>query len=385
MMMMPTVADEAPFQLGESIPALLAEEWMVQPWTILPTFFEVFLVHQAQSALATTAESSVRLLRDKIRAWHIRWRQIMDNSNDEHGLPSAATTTTAASRASWSLQRRRLYQSLCATGSITLHVLETALTKYGREILFILRFCLERQSLRMTCATLSEHVYGLRRSTVDRTTGQVRSTKLDGRAERRLALLSALLPYLVSRVKDCVPPPGPKNRTRRKLLLLAKGCLMAQHLVDVAFLYAYMIGSTHYTGWINYWLRHVVRRVTQAELSSSSSSSSSTTAPVDPSAATTARVLLLSAAALSYAVQCVSWYRQSFPTIPAPPPKRFGDRLPPPGCPICLDLSPIDPTVVPTTGLVYCGRCIARHLRIHRVCPVTKLPIQHLQRLYEPE
>jgi hypothetical protein len=167
--------------------------------------------------------------------------------------------------------------------------------------------------------------------------------------------------------------------------------LTVQHLVDAAFSYAYMIGSTHYTSWINYWLRHVVRRISQAEMLLSSSSSETTasadkTTTGDPSPSLASirngvYGVLLSATALSYTVQCISWYRKTFPAIPEPP-KRLREK---PGCPICLDPSPIDPTVVPTTGLVYCGRCIARYVRIHRVCPVTKLPLQHLQRLYEPE
>jgi Pex2 / Pex12 amino terminal region len=375
-------ADEPPFQLGGSIPALLAEEWLVQPWTILPTFFEVFLVQQAQTTVSTTLESSLRLLRDKVRGLLIRLLQIKDKN--EHGDPSPTTSRiTTLTRSSL---KRRLYKGLLAKGSETLQALDTVLTKYSREILLILRYFMERQSLRMNSSMLSESVYGLKRSTVERTTGQLRS-QMDRSTQRRLALVSALIPYVVSHVRDCVP----RNQMQRKLLSIVKGCLTVQYLVDAAFSYSYMIGSTHYTSWINYWLGHVVRRISQAEMVLSSSSETTTTAADktttgDPSPALAsirnrAYGVLLSATALSYTMQCISWYRKTFPTIPEPP-KRLLEK---PGCPICLNPSPVDPTVVPTTGLVYCGRCITRHVRIHRVCPVTKLPLQHLQRLYEPE
>jgi Pex2 / Pex12 amino terminal region len=378
-----TIADEPPFQLGGSIPALLAEEWMVQPWTILPTFFEVFLVQQAQTTVTTTLESSLRLLRDKVRGLHIRLLQIMDDNvhGDPAPISSRSTTLTTSSL------KRRLYKGLLAKGSETLQAFDTVLTKYSREILLVLRYFIERQSLRMNSSMLSESVYGLKRSTVERTTGQLRS-QLDRTTQQRLALVSALIPYVVSHVRDCVP----RNQVQRKLLSIVKFCLTVQYLVDAAFSYSYMIGSTHYTSWINYWLRHVVRRISQAEMLLSSSSLSSETTAADktttgdPSPALAsirnrAYGVLLSATALSYTMQCISWYRKTFPTIPEPP-KRLHEK---PGCPICLNPSPVDPTVVPTTGLVYCGRCITRHVRIHRVCPVTKLPLQHLQRLYEPE
>jgi Pex2 / Pex12 amino terminal region len=182
----------------------------VQPWTILPTFFEVFLVQQAQTTVSTTVESSLRLLRDKVRGLHIRLLQIMDSN--EHGDPS--TTTSTSSTFTGSSLKRRLYKGLLAKGSETLQALDTVLTKYSREILFILRYFMERQSLRMNSSTLSESLYGLKRSTVERTTGKLRSP-LDRTTQRRLALWSALIPYVISRVRDFVP----RNQIQQKALL----------------------------------------------------------------------------------------------------------------------------------------------------------------------
>jgi len=79
----------------------------------------------------------------------------------------------------------------------------------------------------------------------------------------------------------------------------------------------------------------------------------------------------------------------SLPIPPPPPhtqPNEDGVRLPqnPQLCPLCVKRR-VDPTVIATSGYVFCYSCIMGYLRMHKECPITCIPTseQQLIRLYQ--
>lgn len=349
------------FQMGSSIPALLAEEWLVQPRTMLPNAFEIFLIEQANRTVRRTLDDTLRMIRTKLHTYHIvsnQRRKDESRSPDSRSLHQTFLKRLEAIINSWSVPIS--------------YILDTTMTKYHAEIAFCIHYLVERQSILNGSATLAESMYGLRRSNINKE-GKLRNELLH---KELLALLSSLIPYLFTRVKDMVIP---QQRSQRVMLQATKYMISIHKAANLAFFFAYMTGRTHYTGAVNYLLRQVIRRVTQTELRAPQTSTT-ITGKLERYKDHTQRLLYL-VAIFSYTLQFWSWYRHAFPhKIPDPPQNHTLQSK----CPICDRLVMTDPTVLDTTGLVYCHACITRYVRIHRMCPVTKVPNPRWRRLHEP-
>ena len=388
---------------------LLAEETMVDPSSTLPSFFEMKLVD-------ATHESGIKSLISVLDAIVAQLRIRMSTSR--HGTI-----------------RKKIYAGLY-----------NILTYYKDELQVLITLTIENRMLHSkACATLSESIYGLKRSRIRN--GSISEINKGDRT--RVALLLALGPYLKKRMnewyekekqKRCETVENLSNnmdhqldgerflgwirKLRASVFVLYPLFRLSYNSVDVAYKFAYLIGKTvHYNPSLHA-LGQVVRRITSSELSHPHATlrndqNNPKEKDLSPSMITLKRWTAFSLASalavgwLGKLLKEIRKYRREElaqildrdqhsisshnrhpsrngfsipPPLPPPPLNQKGISIPVDKmrCPICHEHR-INP-VAASSGYVFCYKCIVLYMKEHgNRCPITGMACttSQLVRLYE--
>ncbi|GKY95049.1 hypothetical protein MPSEU_000469200 [Mayamaea pseudoterrestris] len=376
-----------------SVASLLAEEWTIRPSSIMPSFAEMMMIHQASQSSHEALGSAINIA--------LRW---LNSSNDS---PLSATTATLVNMVSAIRRRLRLLA-----------------TNHRDEIHPLVLYLLERSSLQSSAsATVSEALYGTKRSKLvsfaDHNAGTSahgrRIVDLSGNDQTRLALLSALAPYVKHKCyqlhrKYRVPSLDGNGSVNRRNRILG-ACYLSTAVVlasmKVLCQWRFLAKQSLFFSPSSLLLNQIVRRVTQSDATKGMASQ-----PVSTNAKQSGdclTYLLTVTVAVSWIAQMrVAWANRrreqrqhlairdhsaagSDTPPPSPPctiPTSFGkhatkyvdDRC----CSLCL--GPRTNPTATSSGHVFCELCIRSHVRRFQRCPATGVACKEsmLIRLFEP-
>lgn len=370
-----------------TVGALLTEEVAMNPFTPLPSFYEMMLIEEAQ-------RSARKALTD--------------------GMESVARH----------LSRQRTQQSLTTSlfGKVrnrVFHFVEFLVKKYGPEVRLLIIYLVERQFIMTSSATMAESVYGGKRAKSD----NGRLGPMTRPDQTRLAVMLALSWYadekcdaLFRKWSPIVSSHSQHNDRRRKIkeffLKIYPFLQMTKHGSVLAYQFLYLLGKTVYFHPTSHLLGTVVRRLTQADIANTESASSDTR---EKSSATqqalqkwTPRIrkAALWAASTTLVLGWIQQWRQYvraqeqeqrhisnrlIPPPPEAPPLKLNPRqrirIPENSdvCPLCQQ-----PWIAPSAspaGYVFCHKCLVLYVREYKQCPLTgALCLEaDIVRIYEPQ
>mmetsp|Transcript_7979 Transcript_7979/g.11535 ORF Transcript_7979/g.11535 Transcript_7979/m.11535 type:complete len:372 (-) Transcript_7979:534-1649(-) len=148
-----------------SVGGLLTEELAMNPYTSLPSFYEMKLIEEAENFAQRTLKDGVKRLADQAP----RYRTLRSNSFFA-----------------------KLKNRLC-------YIVSFIALKYDSEIRLFIKYFMERQYLRSSCSTVAESLYGGVRSKVLKDNKLARFTKADSTV---LALLISIGWYADEKLED---------------------------------------------------------------------------------------------------------------------------------------------------------------------------------------
>lgn len=434
----PTSGEIVNPMLPTSIGALLAEEWTIDPQSMLPSFLEMMMMeearrsgHYALKSFFSHAEQRLSTVADETSS-----SEVIAAPTSENG--EAANEATVAAPNSFSVLWSRIKKRISL-------VLVEKIRLYGPEIRFFILYLIERGSLLSNAsASVSESVYGGKRVKLgppsksgtknDNVPNQRKLIDLPKRDGIRLAFLIAFGPYLAERGDSFY-----RNLSQLDGSFAASLSLKVKKILKVIYpflhmsiqglhlleQYRYLLGFSVYFDPYSRYLNLVVRRVTeqdQQSLTSSNSQKSKNGSNILESTLDKSRSLInsnllkkASLGILSFALT-IGWmariqsarreFRRSsqgrqlgeegqeeqtderplFPPPPKPMPAINSDlvNLPSTVCPLCRQPR-VNPTAS-TGGYVFCLKCIKAHLKEKKTCPITgrDCPDSSLVRLFEP-
>eukprot|EP00934_Nitzschia_sp_Nitz4_P007529 Nitzschia sp. Nitz4//scaffold137_size62074//13117//14328//NITZ4_006408-RA/size62074-exonerate_est2genome-gene-0.53-mRNA-1//1//CDS//3329535679//7519//frame0 len=381
----------------DSVGALLAEEWTINPQSTLPSFLEMTMMSEARRSL---------------------WRVI--------GVVIAKIQSQLdlLGQADEGQSRRSLIVRL-ASGMklpVAARALEKVLARYAIEVQFLVMYWIERTALlSSSAASLSEIVYHGKRVKLGETVGSSHR-KLGPMAVRdgvRLALLIAFGHYMEEKgqkIYDNISKLNSEGLTRlqRGLLLLYPSLYTVLKSANLAQRWRFLVGQTVYYDMHSEILRLVVRRVTASDAAQTDEQSSDTgsqiagmTSSILPSVVDVvgsesskmaAFILLTSAVGVTWLARLQSLRRKlrsktkvEDPDYAPPTSKPLPDKVgvlrncPTTHCPLCRQPR-VNPTAS-TGGYVFCLVCLTSFVRENAVCPITgkDCPETSLVRLFEPQ
>lgn len=403
------------FSTPQSAGALLAEEWTIQPHSILPSFLELKFIENASVSGRLFLKSLIGWLVHVLRDY---------NGDDRDHLQFLRRPNPTGLGAIFHRIGRRFTMPLA-----------TFLQRNSVEIRCLLLYLIERWCLQTHSGTVAEIMYGTRRVLLSPTIHKDSSptvTHLDQSQSRRrlipfrdkdavrLALALALFPYLNEKLEEVRNLPPTSNVRQRYQRLLP-----ALQWVKIGLLgsnwwcqWRYLLRQSFCYDAVSLYLGHVVRRVTQQDVLQGKTNPDlhhdhrnppPTTGNIDqPRAAnskSTERVssTILSCVSVAIAMSFITQLRviwiecqQHQEREEGPHPNSQNEVLPPPhdafratsnkqACPICLKPW-IEPIAAPS-GVVYCRKCLFSYLRYTaKTCPLTGMdcPENRTVRLYEP-
>jgi len=272
----------------DSVPALLAEEWMIHPYSTLPSFLELMMMQDADRSVAKASRTALDAVTERLRAY----LQSSNSNPEEDADPTSSTASAALLAAVRRLIRRWVFRMAYA--------LESVLERNGAEIRCLLRYYLERRFLQSQRCTIAESFYGtvrVRAAAQPDDQGQTKLMPLRTLDQTRLALFLALGPYLKERLREWHNRWGEQeeqwqtsqeyysaDRLRRRtdsavlLLLLRLQRKLRQYFVrfypiilasvqasNVYCQWRYLIGFSHFVDLRNTLLGQVIRRRTQQD------------------------------------------------------------------------------------------------------------------------
>jgi Pex2 / Pex12 amino terminal region len=267
-----------------SLGALLAEEWTINPYSTLPSFVEHAMMAEASRStyqFIGTAMSTVEHA--------LRQQLLMGIHPSRFGDADENESSSVARRRWWDFLRRlqrRLLQRAHSVRRTAIVSAESILRQYKLELQYLAVYIMERQSLLRYGGVVSETLYGAKRvklgRVADEGSGESPSVKralepLSRTDATRLALLTALLPYLHEKSNQLMRrrlySPSPVLATslqwRAQLLPMVQTALA---LVDLYCRWSYLMGRSVHYDVLSLALQHVVRRVTEQDKRASSSS-----------------------------------------------------------------------------------------------------------------
>jgi Pex2 / Pex12 amino terminal region len=277
-----------------SLGALLAEEWTINPYSTLPSFVEHAMMAEATRStyqFIGTAMSTVEHA--------LRQQLLMGVHPSRFGDADENESSSVARRRWWDFLRRLQRRLLHGARSVRRAVIastESILRQYKLELQYLAVYIMERQSLLHYGGMMSETLYGAKRVKLGRVAdeggGESSSVKralepLSRTDATRLALLTALLPYLHEKSNNFLRrrlyAPSPVLATslqwRAQLLPLVQTALA---LVDLYCRWSYLMGRSVHYDVLSLALQHVVRRVTEQDNRASSSSPPPTAGAAGP-------------------------------------------------------------------------------------------------------
>jgi hypothetical protein len=388
--------------IPDSVGALLAEEWTINPHSTLPSFLEMMMIDEARRSGWQALQSLMSQLEDRLSRL----------ARETHGTPNL-----------WSQIRAKVAR----------FVAEKILRPYSPEIRFLIAYFMERRSLQSkSSATISEALYGGKRVQLEaegpksgnRQRRLLPMTKQDG---VRLAFFTVLGHYLAERgdrmYKSLSAPGGGffSLRVRKIFKVIYPFLYMSAQGIHLLQRWRYLLGQSVFFDPCSQWLNLVVRRVT-AEDQKTNNSDMDTSAKLLAETSALSRLitnskgfqkmalgLVSSSIAISWLARLRStrqelrhWQAQPHPnqsansrqtasTLPPPPapapvPTKTSSLTNGPAtiCPLCRQ-----PRVHPTAstgGYVFCLKCLLASLKERPVCPISgkACPESSIVRLYEP-
>ncbi|KAI2513909.1 Pex2 / Pex12 amino terminal region [Fragilaria crotonensis] len=356
-----------------TVGALLTEEVAMNPFSPLPSFYEMMLIEEAQ-------RSAQKALKDGLENMaHLASQQRTHGSN--------------------TLLRKLLNRML--------HFVEFLVKKYGPEVRFLITYLIERRCIAGSSATMSESIYGGVRVKVHPGNRLESMTPHD---RTRLALSMALSWYVDEKMEDIFRKWTRSTATRRSqfrdfFLKMYPYLRMTQNGTVLAYQFLYLLGKSVYFHPLSHLLRIAVRRLTHDDIVSQIPDPSPS--PMNralekwiPSIRRAAFWVLSSTAMMGWFHQLLQHIRQEeqqhqIPALTPPPPPpppfkldpRHRIRIPDSSgvCPLCQQ-----PWIAPSasrSGFVFCHKCLVLYVREHKTCPLTGMPCteQDITRIYEPQ
>ena len=194
-----------------SVGALLAEEWMINPYSALPSFLEMMFIQEASRSSRKALQSGLDAVERSLLVIQRRQQQQQLSSpaseQEEEDSSSAddrrvSSTIEKQIKAIFNLIQRCRYR-------LTYHLRNT-IHYYGPEIRCLVIYLLERQCLYSASgATTSESIYGGKRvkllaasDSSSSTTHQRQLVELSKAEKTRLALILAFGPYLREKIES---------------------------------------------------------------------------------------------------------------------------------------------------------------------------------------
>lgn len=380
-----------------SVGALLAEEWTMDPSSPLPSFLEMMLVDEASRSTLEALETVIEVA--------TRWLSSLGDIQIS-GLPSLSAPLVDA------LQAR--------TRGILQKVSRFSIA-YKLELQFLVWYLLQRHSLHSSVsATTSEALYGMRRSKLQPfidSDGKTISTRrklvdLSGADRTRVALLTALIPYVCRKTYQMahrlsLQPTTPAGDSNGLAQLLASSSLpLSTTLSSIKLIcqWLYLNGRSLFFDPTSLLLNHVVRRVAQADMKSTAPLSKNEQLSEPIKSASDFPYSLVYMLSVSVVFSWITQIRADFDNhrrrqytslssrgmnrasnVPPPPPiTRPKHEVPGESCPICLGdrVSP----AASSAGYVFCDTCIRDYVQRFRKCPVSgkSCPASGIVRLFEP-
>lgn len=281
-----------------SVGALLAEEWTIDPYSVLPSFLEMLLIEEAGRSCRKSLENVLNAVNRQLNHHIHQQQQTSNNSNNDRNENNAFVAHTRNSPST-----KNDHQNTFATPSWSsissflrrfqsriIKVLAKLTDQYSPEIRCLATYLLERRFLHNTsnCATLAESIYGTVRVKMLQATDSSSSTrsprrqlvKLSNTDKTRVALLLALGPYMREKLlrwhykwrqRDHNSASTQQEHSRNKLrrsFCFAYPILCA--VIDGSSLvcqWRYMLGQSVFYDLSTLILGQVVRRVTQEDCS----------------------------------------------------------------------------------------------------------------------
>lgn len=379
--------------------ALFAEEWTINPHSVLPSFLEMVMIEEAQRSAWQTLKSIFFQVEDRIRSW---------NGNSSNRIAADLPFYERM------LLALKVPQLLAA---ISEHVLQ----KYGPEIRFLMIYTLERKYLLSGAASISEALYGGKRvKLLTNASTSAHRGKLKPMKQRdaiRCAMLLVLGRYLLERgewLYQGILQNRPISlalpiRFQKMFRFLYPFLYSSSKGLNLIQRFKYLLGESVHFDLFSRLLGLVVRRITAEDNSSSSTDEQEVDPPSSKSigniasglsmmseSSTTRRIftlLLSSAVGISWLArlqtrrQKIAMKRNKLP-MSAPPKLLSGlgttKDCPSTHCSLCR--APYVNPAASTSGYVFCLSCLICALRSKSVCPLTgkECTESNVIRLFEP-
>lgn len=217
---------------------MLAEETTISPHNHFPSFLEMKLIqettHSGQNAITTTLQAIQDHLYKNLTHENTFKQKIMKKIHD-------------------------------------------VIQMYKMEVEALVYYIILRKSLLHSQATLSENMYGMKRS---RVTFKNELQEIDAQDGIRNALLLSLSTYIFKRMdtsfqtlRDASVSSGKWQSLKRRFRQVYPYLHMSKHGIQLLYEFRYLIGSSRYFDPSQHILRQIVRRVTQADLDAKKSKS----------------------------------------------------------------------------------------------------------------
>ena len=194
--------------IPKSIGALLAEEWTSDPFSPMQSFLEMIWIQEADTSIHQGIASSLESLSDILEK-EIRSIPDFDDAEEDQN---------EASR--WRTYLHHIQSFLERSKRKGLVIARNILARYRLEIVSLILYLVERESLIRTNSTIAESMYGGRRVKItdakNNSHSKARSlSPLEGHEKTRLALCKALVPYIRVKLDKALWV----NQSRRKFLM----------------------------------------------------------------------------------------------------------------------------------------------------------------------
>jgi peroxin-12 len=262
----------------DSVGALLAEEWTIDPYSTLPSFVENVMISEASRSthhfVGTTISAAEHALRQRV---------LMDPPPLHGATGDEEQDTSPRPFRLWHL--RKLYRSLLKLRRRILASSLSLVSQYKLELQYLLVFLIEGYSLALTDAMVGEALYGAKRvklggvHTANGTgdeTGEASPVKrslapLSRSGRTRLALWISLIPYLreknemLVRKQHFAPSPAHVVSPRRLQTHILPALHISLALADILCRWRYLMGRSIHFDLASLALQQVVRRVTQQD------------------------------------------------------------------------------------------------------------------------
>jgi len=276
--------------IPDSIGALLAEEWTINPASTLPSFLERMMMEEARRSGWQTLQSLFSIIEQQLSRVSVEDREqrisqvlVEDERRDSNNNTESGSGVEGI---------RRLYDALFRRWPrrVAKAFLEKIFRPFGPEIRFLILYVLERTSLVYSKATISESLYGGTRvklgepSLSDQNERRRSLRPIEKHDTIRLAFLMAFGPYLEERSEflfqcllrlcsfystDGISVTTTRTSIKNKLQIILKVVWpLLRTTTKGAFLWyrwRYLLGKTVFFDPYSSWLDLVVRRVTSED------------------------------------------------------------------------------------------------------------------------